>query len=405
LGAGAPNTLGGYGGTFPDPFAGAPSIGAVYGDLDFRSVGTGSIINYFTTGSSPTQKLVINFTNGQFYNGVSGSVITSQIILSEGSNTVEVHTTTVNHNGNLATTIEGVQNATGTLSTTVSGRNGSLWSVGAGDAYVFAPPALTYSWSPSLAAVANPTASGLTAGPHVFTVTVTNEFGCTGTGSVTITPTTCAGDDTLRLTAFLEGHLSVGPAPGLMLSTLYDLYTNGFGNNDDPTATDTITVGLWANNDDSLALPDPGHSVRVVLHNDGTAKAAFPSTMTGNVYWIAVRTRTTIETWSKTPITMGPSVPYDFTNAMIKAYDDGFNAPMKTMPAPNVGKFAFYSGDINQDGGINGDDMNFIDNNNGGFGPDNSDLNGDMGTNGDDMNFVDNNATLGLFYARPFAAE
>jgi hypothetical protein len=65
--------------------------------------------------------------------------------------------------------------------------------------------------------------------------------------------------------------------------------------------------------------------------------------------------------------------------------------------------FAIYSGDINQDGGIDGNDMNYIDNEQllGNFGYLLPDLNGDGGVDGNDMNFVDNNGTLGLFRARP----
>ena len=46
--------------------------------------------------------------------------------------------------------------------------------------------------------------------------------------------------------------------------------------------------------------------------------------------------------------------------------------------------------------------MNTIDNEIGFFGYNNSDINGDGGTDGQDMNFVDNNSQLGLYYARPY---
>jgi hypothetical protein len=204
----------------------------------------------------------------------------------------------------------------------------------------------------------------------------------------------------LDIKLFVEGFYQ---GNGLMLSTLYDLFNNGFGTNDDPTATDTISVNLWYNHTDSLAAPGPGHSMRLVLHNNGTAGSILSTAdVSGKSYYIAVKPKNAMETWSKTPVSFGGNsgnISYDFSTSLLKAFDDGANPPMKSLGA---GRFGFYSGDINQDGGINGDDMNFIDNDNGGFGYNISDLNGDMGTNGDDMNFVDNNATLGLFFARPF---
>lgn len=85
------------------------------------------------------------------------------------------------------------------------------------------------------------------------------------------------------------------------------------------------------------------------------------------------------------------------------AYWDGFNMPMAlvgTSPSP---VYAIYSGDINQDGTIDGLDMNFIDNDAAllAFGYNISDITGDGATDGLDMNFVDNSTILTLFVARP----
>ncbi|MBS1733212.1 MAG: hypothetical protein JST02_07945, partial [Bacteroidetes bacterium] len=83
-----------------------------------------------------------------------------------------------------------------------------------------------------------------------------------------------------------------------------------------------------------------------------------------------------------------------FTSAASKAYGDN-------MVEVEPGVWAFYTGDINQDGGIDGQDMNYIDNDNGFFGYNDADINGDGGTDGQDMNFIDNNSQLGIFYAQP----
>ena len=86
------------------------------------------------------------------------------------------------------------------------------------------------------------------------------------------------------------------------------------------------------------------------------------------------------------------------------AYGDGVNIPMKlvdNIAGQNV--YAIYSGDINQDGTVDGQDANIIDNDASifAFGYNASDLNGDGGTDGQDANIVDNNAQLFLFKATP----
>ena len=86
------------------------------------------------------------------------------------------------------------------------------------------------------------------------------------------------------------------------------------------------------------------------------------------------------------------------------AYGDGVNIPMKLVDHINgQDVYAIYSGDINQDGTVDGSDANFIDNDGAvfAFGYNASDLNGDGATDGTDANFVDNNGLLFLFKATP----
>ncbi len=86
------------------------------------------------------------------------------------------------------------------------------------------------------------------------------------------------------------------------------------------------------------------------------------------------------------------------------AYGDGVNIPLKQVDIINgQAVYAIYSGDINQDGTVDGQDANYIDNDasNFAFGYNPSDLNGDGGTDGQDANYVDNNSQLFLFKATP----
>ncbi|MDR3610821.1 MAG: hypothetical protein P4L27_09680, partial [Ignavibacteriaceae bacterium] len=99
----------------------------------------------------------------------------------------------------------------------------------------------------------------------------------------------------------------------------------------------------------------------------------------------------TIETWSATAHSFtSNALSYDFTTGPGQAFTDGSSAPL----ALHGGKYCIYSGDLNQDGFVSGDDMTGIDNDNTNFDYHAvNDLNGDGFISGDDMTFVDNNNT------------
>lgn len=256
LGSGAPTTYTGYGNTFPTTFSAHPCIGALYGDLDFRTMGT---INYFVNGTAPNRQFVLNFGGGQFYNG-SGS-LTTQVIIYETSNVVEIHTAnSTSHSG-----VEGIQNAAGTTAYTVTGRNNQTFSVSAPDAYRFAPNGspLTYSWTPSTflssTTISNPMANSATA-TTTYTVTASNG-GCPVTGNVTLTvnplptvtasasPTTICAGSSSTLTAsgastynWMPGSLTGSPVTDLPATTTTYTVTGTDGNGCSDTATTTVTV-------------------------------------------------------------------------------------------------------------------------------------------------------------------
>ncbi|MBS1733818.1 MAG: hypothetical protein JST02_11040, partial [Bacteroidetes bacterium] len=234
----------------------------------------------------------------------------------------------------------------------------------------------------------DPSVAGV-GGPYTITYTYSTLAGCTASSNATVTVTNCVSFATLNLHVFLEGFYM---SEGTLQSNLSTVEIST-----DPLECDTITVNLW----DPLQLSntDPAYSEKSVLHIDGTATVNFPQAVIGNNYYVAVKHRNHVETWSHDPVLFSAITGYNFTQALSAAYDDGVNPPMKSL---GDGNFGMYAGDINQDGTVDGQDMNVIDNNNGFFGYDNSDINGDGGTDGQDMNFVDNNSQLSLFYARPY---
>ena len=123
--------------------------------------------------------------------------------------------------------------------------------------------------------------------------------------------------------------------------------------------------------------------------------------VSGNSYYIAVKHRNHLETWSKLPVLFGSSTSYDFSSSLTQAYDDGVNPPMAAMAG---NKFAFFGGDVNQDGTVDASDMAEVDNDNAvfAFGYNVTDVSGDGTSDASDISIIDNNQALFLFYARPY---
>lgn len=112
----------------------------------------------------------------------------------------------------------------------------------------------------------------------------------------------------------------------------------------------------------------------------------FNNTLPGN-YYIQVKHRNSIETWSANPVAISAdSTYYDFTSAASQSY--GNNMVLK------LGKWCIFSGDVNQNGVVDIADAAIIDNDTYNFvtGYVNSDLNGDGVVDASDMTISDNNS-------------
>jgi len=143
-------------------------------------------------------------------------------------------------------------------------------------------------------------------------------------------------------------------------------------------------------------------STTTMLKTDGTAVCTFPTAPSGSFY-IAVKTRTTVQTWSKLPQAVGAlPLSYDFTTAASQSYDDN-------QAALGGGVFGFYSGDIDsngaQDGEINAGDYSEweADSNAFLFGSYATDLNGDGEINAGDYSVWETNANGFVFALYPIA--
>jgi hypothetical protein len=170
-------------------------IAAAWDDL--YPPGAGSV-NYQTVGVAPNRRFIVNWTGIPFCCG-STPAITTQIILYETTNNIEIHSTSI---AGISPGTQGIENAAGTNAVTVAGRNSTTWTA-TNDAFRFSPQvgAITYSWAPatflSSTSISNPTAVNVTS-PVSYTVTVNNGT-CVLTDQINIT--ICFPVDELQLSA------------------------------------------------------------------------------------------------------------------------------------------------------------------------------------------------------------
>jgi hypothetical protein len=97
-------------------------VAFAWADLDPTSSG---IITYTTIGTSPNRKMLVTFSGVDHFSNFS--TVTSQVQLYEGSNIIEIHTTSMQTDFSDHTM--GIENAGGTVGFGVTARNGnSSWS-------------------------------------------------------------------------------------------------------------------------------------------------------------------------------------------------------------------------------------------------------------------------------------
>ena len=143
-------------------------------------------------------------------------------------------------------------------------------------------------------------------------------------------------------------------------------YVHGWGINLKPKKTLDITVliqGFYNSTENKLTsdtaraylrIPLPPYPVfdssKAVLDSNGNSKFNFTKLNNG---YLVIRHRNSIETWTPAPRPFNAdSTTYDFTTSLSKAY--GSNQ-IKVDSLPD--KFAFYSGDVNQDATIDVGDI------------------------------------------------
>jgi hypothetical protein len=186
---------------------------------------------------------------------------------------------------------------------------------------------------------------------------------------------------TINTKLFLQGYYVAGTG-----HTMQPVLNNEAVLNSLPSEADTIVVEL--RDPQTYALVDAQWAL---LHLDGTASVPF--TQPEGDYYIAVKHRNTLQTWSANPVNCSEVTPvYDFTTSPGKAYGNN-------QVQVEQGVWAFFTGDLNQDDFIDGNDFPAFDTDsfngvNGVYVA--TDMNGDGFVDGNDFPVFDSNSFNGV---------
>ena len=187
----------------------------------------------------------------------------------------------------------------------------------------------------------------------------------------------------LNLKLYLQGYYNSG---GLMKPVL----TNQ-GLNAQLNETDSILVEL--HDPATYALVS---SKKAMLLTNGTVSASL--TQIPGLYYIAIKHRNSLQTWSANPVTINAtSSLYDFSLAANKAMNN-------SQVLLETGRYAFFTGDLNQDDFIDSNDFPSFDNDvfsGVAFIYVATDLNGDGFVDSNDFPVFDQNNANGIYAGHP----
>lgn len=192
------------------------------------------------------------------------------------------------------------------------------------------------------------------------------------------------------VTPTLRDNYKLLPAKkSLLLTSLIEgFYDSGSG----LSVMDTIKVLLRK----TVPPYDAADSAIVYMSASGTGTLEFSKALNSTPYYLVLKHRNSIETWSSLGNSFSAnSLSYNFTVSASRAY--GNNLKLKDS------KYCIYSGDVNQDGIIDVNDVSAVDNDVfiSASGYLNSDLTGDNFTDVNDLSIVDNNSSIIVPVIRP----
>lgn len=161
-------------------------IALAWSDLNPDNCGN---IRYFTTGTTPNRRFVINFDDVCYFGGTAPGV-DGQIVLHETTNIIEIFSTNIQPHPFSNPVTQGIENGGGTIGYTPPGLNASVFTA-VNNAWRFTPQLTflpSYAWSPNSQISATNTQNVIVSPSSTTTYTVSvSEGGCTMIDSVLVT--------------------------------------------------------------------------------------------------------------------------------------------------------------------------------------------------------------------------
>ncbi len=203
-------------------------IALAWDDLNPNSGGT---ITYGLSGTAPNRRFVVTYSNVRHFG--STATVTTQLILYETTNIIEIHNTSIQNDGGSLT--QGIEGPGGTIAATIAGRNAQVWTA-TNDAYRFSPASpspYTVSWQSPLGTVVGAGDSldvTPAANTSYYAIITDTGSGCTDT----LAPTSYAELNVLAAT------VDAGPNQAILLGNNANLNSTYSGPLPQPNCTDYI---------------------------------------------------------------------------------------------------------------------------------------------------------------------
>jgi hypothetical protein len=277
------------------------------------SVCAGNLVTFTATptygGVTPTYQWKVNGNNV----GTDSSAFTTTALLNNDVVTCELNSSNTCVTGNPATsnaiTITVTQLITPSISITAAPGN----TIATGTSVTFSSSitngGLTpaYQWLKNGLPVgtnsATYTDAALANGDLIACILTSNET-CVTTSIDTSSEITIVVNSTvtLNLTMFIQGFYQ---GSNTMTPAL-----NNVGNSTNPLDVDDVTVELH----EITGTFDLAHTATGVLKVDGSLQVTFPASVNTNSYYIVIKHRNSIETWSKDPVSFSAITNFSFSN-------------------------------------------------------------------------------------------